>query len=93
MWCELLEVGAIELIACEVEVKVSACVISCLSFAWNCVCECGCRIGSRKGLTSHARVMREDTVREGSFRLFWAQMSFILSTTCCRVGARVLACR
>jgi hypothetical protein len=67
--------GAMELIAWDVEVRVSACVMSCLSFA------------------SHARVMREGTAREGAVRPFCAQIRFMRSATCWRVGARVLECR
>ena len=47
----------------------------------------------RKVQTSQASVMSCGTVLEGALRPFCAQIRFILSATCCSVGARVLEWR
>lgn len=86
--------GLIDEMARELAVSVSACVITCLSFAWKYASF----KRSRKLVwwlrrTSHAKFKRVGTVRLGALSPFCAHMRLIRSAMCCIVGACVVECK
>lgn len=78
-----------EVIAWEVVVSVMACMIICLIFVLYPVSICADRARAINEHTSKASINSEAACFEGADKLCCADIRFIRSQTCCRVGALV----